>query len=326
MQTEGPSTNDDDAAGARGSDDPRIRWYPRGWRDRYGDELVALIDEEYGNHLPAGVRLSLLTGGLRQRAQRIGLTGDSVPAAEGVRAGVLAVLIAWAVFVIAGASFAKFSEHFDEALPHLSGAHRVPDLAYTVLQMTAGIAGILVVTGLLLAAPAVLRFLRTGGLSTVRTHMLRAIVCTVLTVATTVPLLVWAHHLTPPQRNGGMHWYGALFFVWATLIATTVALWTALAVVIGRRLELSTALLTAEAALAVATTGAMLIMVAATMVWWGAVAEDAPGFLSASPGGAPGSPWDVWFVATVALMLASISIAAVGLVREFRVWTRFRAG
>lgn len=323
MQTGGPGGDPDTRVGR--ADDRRIRWYPRDWRERYGEELIALLDDEYGHHLPAMARLSLLSGGLRQQSRRFGLTGDSVPAAEGVRAGALAVLIAWAVFVIAGASFAKFSEHFDQALPHRSGAHRVPDIAYTVLQTTAGVACALVLAGLLLAAPAFLRFVRTGGLSCLRRHVLHAIVCTVLAAGVTLPLILWAHHLTAHQRNGGIHWYGLLFLLWAALIAITLALWTAVAVAIGRRLVLSTAVLTTEAALAVATTGAMLIMVGATVVWWGAVAKDAPGFLRASPGGAPGSPWDIWFVATVALMLAAIGIATVGVVRAFGVWTRFRA-
>ena len=43
------------------------------------------------------------------------------------------------------------------------GAHHVPDLAFTVLQAMAGAAGILVVAGALLAVPAFVRFLRTGG-------------------------------------------------------------------------------------------------------------------------------------------------------------------
>ena len=91
-----------------------------------GTNLPRSLDEEYGGNLPLKVRLSLVTGGLRQRALQSGLVGDSAPAADGIRAGVLPVLAAWTAFVVAGASFAKFSEYFDEALPHRSGAHRVP--------------------------------------------------------------------------------------------------------------------------------------------------------------------------------------------------------
>ena len=309
-----------------GASDPRLRWYPLSWRARYGDELIALLDDEYGSHLPALVRLSLVTGGLRQRARQSGLTGDSAPAADGVRAGALVVLAAWTAFVIAGASFAKFSEHFDEALPHSMGAHRVPDLAFTVLQTVAGVASILVVAGALLAVPAFVRFLRADGWSSVRGHFLRALACTAVTVAATVPLLVWAHHLTPHQRNGGLHWYGALFLIWAVLIVITLTLWTVVAVAAGRRVDLTSAVLTAEATLAAAIAVAMVVMVGATAIWWGAMAKDASAFLNASPAGASGSPWDIWLIATVALMAVAMGTATVGVVREARVWTKMRAG
>ena len=72
--------------------------------------------------------------------------------------------------MLAGASFAKFSEHFDEVLAHRTGAHRVPDLAFTVLQTVAGVAAALVVVGALLAVPAFVRFLRAGGWPAVRGH------------------------------------------------------------------------------------------------------------------------------------------------------------
>ena len=71
---------------------------------------------------------------------------------------------------------------------------------------------------------------------------------------------------------------------------------------------------------------AMVVMVGATAVWWGAMAEDAPAFLKSSPGGFPGSPWDVWLVATVALMVIAMGTAAVGVVREAQVWRRMQVG
>ena len=245
-------------------------------------------------------------------------------AADGVRAGALVVLAAWVAFVIAGASFAKFSEHFDEALPHSMSAHRLSDLAFTVLQTVAGVASILVVVGALLAVPAFVRYLRADGWRSVRGPLLRALVCTGLTVAVTVPLLVWAHHLTTHQRNGGLHLYGALFFIWAALLVTTLTLWTVVAVSAGRRVVFSKAILTAEAILAVVISVAMIVMVGATAVWWAAMAKYAPSFLSASPGGGLGSSWDVWLVATVALMVIAMITGAGGVVREARVWRKMQ--
>jgi len=325
MRSGEQGTDDAPRSSKHPANDPRLRWYPQSWRTRYGDELAAVLDEEYGGNLPLKVRLGLVTGGLQQRARQSGLVGDSAPAADGMRAGALVVLAAWTAFVVAGASFAKFSEHFDEALPHRSEAHRVPDLAFTVLQTAAGIASVLVIAGAFLALPAFVRFLRDGGWTSVRRHFMRALVCTALVGVVTLPLLLWAHHLTPHQRNGGLHWYGALFVLWAALIVVTLALWTMAAIATARRVEFSPAVLTAEAALAAAIAVAMVLMVGATAVWWGAMANDAPAFLSASPSGAAGSPWDLWFVATVGLMLVAVGAAAFGVVRELRVWTTMRS-
>jgi hypothetical protein len=320
MGTEASKTDDDHEGNKTpGAGDRRLRWYPRAWRARYGDELTTLLDDEYGIHLPIRVRLSLLAGGLQQRARQSGLTGDSAPAADGVRAGALVVLTAWTAFVIAGASFAKFSEHFDEALPHGNGVHRLPDLAFAVLQDVACVAGVLVVTGALLAVPAFLRFLRGGGWTSVRNHILRALACSALTLAVTAPLLQWAHHLTAHQRNGGIHWYGAVFLIWAGLIVVTLSMWTVAAVAAGRQLELSRHILNAEAALGVLVAVAMVAMVGATAVWWAAMVKNAPSYLNASPGGAPGSPWDVWLIATVALMVGAMGTAAAGAFRIARV-------
>lgn len=302
-----------------------LRWYPPAWRARYGEGLIALLDDEYGGHPPPLVRLELVTSGLRERARQAAVAGDSHPPADGVRAGALMVLAAWSAFVVAGASFAKFAEHFDEALPHTLGAHHAPDLAFTVMQTVAGVVSVLVVAGALLATPAFLRFLRAGGWSSVRAHFLRALACTAVMIMVTVPLVVLAHHLTAPQRNHGLDWYGAMFLLWVALMVVTLTMWTVAAVAAASRLPFRSAELKAEAALAAVVAVAMVVMVGATAVWWGSMAKEAPSFLKASPGGAPGSPWDLWLVGTVALMGAAVVVAAVGVVREVRMWSRMRA-
>jgi hypothetical protein len=307
--------------GARLSDgagDPRLRWYPRSWRARYGEELVALLDDEYDGRLPILVQLGLVTGGIRQWIRQSGLAGDSRSAADGVRAGALLVLAAWGAFVIAGAGLAKFSEHFDEALPHSVSTHHLADIAFTVLQTVAAVASILVVVGALFAFPALLRYLRAGGWPSLRGHVLRALACSGLTVAVTVPLLEWAHHLTTHQRNGGLHWYGVLFLIWVALVATTLALWTVVAIATGGSITFSKAILATEAILAASVAVLMIVMVGATAVWWAAMATYAPSYFNASPGGAPGTLWDMWLVATVSLMVVAMCAGVVGVHREAR--------
>ena len=84
-------------------------------------------------------------------------------------------------------------------------------------------------------------------------------------------------------------------------------------------------LLTAEAALAAALAGDDGGHARCHGGVVGRYGERRGGFLSASPGGAPGSSWDLLLVATVGLMLVAVAIASAGVVREVRAWTRFRS-
>ena len=48
-----------------------LRWYPRAWRDRYGEELLALIQDTLDEGHPAWrLRLGVVRGGLRERGRQ----------------------------------------------------------------------------------------------------------------------------------------------------------------------------------------------------------------------------------------------------------------
>jgi hypothetical protein len=292
-----------------------LRWYPPAWRDRYGEEFVVYMQDCFGSEkLPLAARLSIVAGGVRERARRSGLTGDSVPPTDRVRAGVLLVLVSWTAMVIAGASFAKMSEHFDTALPDGRGAHHLPDLAYTFIQTVAGVGGFIVLAAAGLVLPAFLRYLRSGGWWSIRAHVLRAAGCTLVTAGITAPLLVWAHQLTPYQRNGGSAAYTTLFLAWAALVMVTLVLWTVLAVAAARKVTFSRSLLAAEAGMAIAVALAVVGILIVTSLWWAVIAERAPTFLSS----APASPLNARLVATVALMALAAAAATAGALRIAR--------
>jgi hypothetical protein len=45
-----------------------LRWYPAAWRRRYGEELIAMLEDTHGNDkLPPRVRMSLIRTGLKER-------------------------------------------------------------------------------------------------------------------------------------------------------------------------------------------------------------------------------------------------------------------
>jgi hypothetical protein len=45
-----------------------LRWYPAAWRRRYGEELIAMLDDTHGeDELPRRVRISLVGSGVVER-------------------------------------------------------------------------------------------------------------------------------------------------------------------------------------------------------------------------------------------------------------------
>jgi len=295
-----------------------LRWYPSAWRERYGEELVVLLEDQ--DQPPSlRVKLSLVRGGLRERLHESGLAGTQRPPDERARTGALLVLCAWTAFVLAGASFSKASEHFAQALPVSSRA--APRGAFDTVAALGLIGGTLVALGAIAAIPAFVQFVRAGGWSLIRRHVFRAIILSAVTACGVVPLSVWAHHLNELQRNGGDGLYSASFIAWALLVAGTLAQWTAAGVVAARRIDFTRRILRLEARLSVAVTGTMVVATAATALWWAAMAKGAPWFLHGTAMGTSPSPFSFQLSLTMALMLVAVLVAAYGVVRVARSWT-----
>jgi hypothetical protein len=287
-----------------------LRWYPQSWRDRYGDEMAALMEDTLGENRPTlSFRLSVAWAGLRER-------GHHTSPTERSRAGSLLVLCSWAAFVLAGISYAKLSEHFSRAMAPSTRA--LPQGAFNVAT-GAGVAGaLLVITGAVVAVPALLRFVKEGGWPSVRPHIIRASIASALVVATLFPLSHWAHHLSDFQRNGGYGWYSLAVTGWALIVAGAVALWTAGGVACARRITLSPRVIGIEAGLAVVVTVAMVVVTGATVLWWASVADHAPWFLQGTAAGSPGSPFTPNLIVTMALMIPALCVAVYGSIRVLR--------
>jgi hypothetical protein len=276
-----------------------VRLYPAAWRERYGEELAGLIADMSDGRRPSLRLLADVARGAgreRLRAAR--------PAPGGARGGVLLVLCAWALFVVAGAVVQKTSEHWQDALP--AAGHGRAAAGFGILLGVAVVAAVLVAAGIALALPATVRFLRGGGWAAIQERVLTAVALSVVAVAATVALVVWASRVDAGGRDGRDAAYAAAFVGWGVLCVAALAGWTAAATALARRIELTAALLRAETALAVVVAGAMAAMTVATAVWWAAVAARAPGFL----GGGSGLP--VQLVGAMALMVAATALGGAG--------------
>lgn len=302
-----------------------LAWYPPRWRERYGSELTALMDDTLGDQRPTPrLRASIAWAGLRERGHQAGMIGSTGPAADRARAGSLLVLCAWTAFVVAGSSLAKLAEGFQGAAP--AGRRALSAGAYDGVVVLAVIAGLSVLSGVAIALPALRRFLRSGGWPSIRGHVLRASAASLVSVSALAGLIGLAHTLTPAQRNGGLlyHpvvWYYALAFIpTMLLVAGTLALWTVAAVGVARRLDLAPPVLSAEAVLSSLATVAMILMMAATAVWWAAISASAPWFLAGTRPGSAGLALDPQIVGTMALMVVASLVAAYGASRVVRSW------
>jgi hypothetical protein len=272
--------------------------YPAGWRARYGEELQTLIMEAGGGRVTWRVRFDVARAAGRERLRSSGLVGAGPPRAR-VCAGSVLVLCAWALFVVAGTSVQKRSEHWQASIP--VGSRALPSAAFDALIVGAAIGSALVFIGVAAALPTALSFLRGGGWGRVRRPVLLAGALTLAAVLAAVPIVVWAHGLSAAQRNGRDAAYGVGAGLWALLLVACLTAWTAAAVAVARRLDLSPAVLRLETFLATAVTVSMAAMTAATVVWLAALDQAAASYLVAT-----------------ALMLVATAVATAGSLRAVR--------
>jgi hypothetical protein len=294
-----------------------LRWYPRRWRERYGDEFVVMMGEGLGDRRPSlRYRASVVAAGLREHGHEGGLLGSSKAPSERIRTASLLVLCAWTAFVVPGAAFAKIAEHFEGALP----VHRraLPISAFDIVRGAAIFGGALVVIGAAAVVPALAKLLHQGGWQPLRGHILRALVASALAGAATIGLVSWAHSLSTAERNGGSWAYGLAFVGWALLVAVSLALWTTTAVMAGRRVQLSRRIALFEGMLGVLVTLAMLVMTVGTAAWWGTLAFSAPWFLHETQVELGGSPFEARLAMTMLVMTTAAALGGIGSVRIIR--------
>lgn len=291
-----------------------LRWYPRAWRKRYGDELIAMMEQlDDRERRSRATRFDLIRGGLAERF-RILAPGPLAPR-DRVREGVVLVLYAWVLFVMGGIAVAKLSEHWQTAAPVADRA--VPSRAFSVLYWAAGIGSGVIVAGAVICVPSLVALLRSGGFIEIRRPLLRAVAITVLAAGATIGLSRWAHTLSAADRNGGDHLYSAAFGGWAILAVAFLLAWATAGAATARCIRLSPTLLRLETVAAAAAWAAMAIMLTATGVWWISLDSAAPWVLS---GNRPGSGivLEPDLVIAMVLMISGSALGLLGATRAVR--------
>jgi hypothetical protein len=299
-----------------------LRVYPPAWRARYGEELATLLEEiEADARLTWRVRLDVVRAGVVERWRALGL--KALPPRDRAREGTLLVLYAWMLFVLGGFGVQRASEHWKAATP--TARQALPSAAFDVVLLGAAVGSLLVLAGVAVSLPALATLLRDGGWAWIRRPILRAALLTLVAVAATVGLAVWAHSLTPAARNGGDHLYGGGFVAWLLLVAACLFAWANAAAATARNLPLPAGALRAEVRIGVAVSAAMAVMTIATAVWWGGLAHAAPWFFDGRPAGSNASALVSNMIVPVVVMLCATVLGVIGATRATRALTGISA-
>jgi hypothetical protein len=200
-----------------------LRWYPRQWRDRYGDEFVELLLAEYEERPFAPARLAnVVVSGVTARLSAAGLAGGALgdlDPAERARRSLVTLGCSLAVFVsVALALWAQLTIGWQWAAP-ATGATWSAMFAMTVGALALG-ALCLAAAGPVLWAVAV-RLVRRHGQGLVGP--------TLVVVAGVVFLAAGAHHFANgwpgtrghPWAHQGLVPGGLAAFAWASTLSVT---------------------------------------------------------------------------------------------------------
>jgi hypothetical protein len=243
-----------------------LRWYPRAWRERYGEEFLALIQDSVDEGQPAWrLRLSVIRGGLRERGHQAREAGT-------------AAVERWAgtrlpMTLVVGLAVADIPWNLKAPLP-LARAWQ----ATAALGALAGIVAftvICVLAGALVAAPAFVAFVRAGGWPKIRRRVAWAAGATVLAGGGLAGLVLGQRSMSFAQLS---HSWAYATGVVATALALVVALglWASAAGATAKHLKLATRARAAQPLLAAVTATAALVIVPANLIWLAVVQSSLP--------------------------------------------------
>ncbi len=235
-----------------------LRWYPRPWRERYGEEFLAMIEDSLDGERPGlRFRLSVARAGLRERGHRVRLAGQRAALPM-----LTALTGRWWTFFVAGYVFAILPYEFKASSGAAQGWRVTAALA--ALAAVAVLGGAAVLTGGLLALPAFGRFLRAGGCRQIRRRVAWAAVATAAAGGALAALVLVQGSLTYDQLNeSGVFILGAVGT--GLLLAAAFGLWANAAKATAGHLDLAVRVRAGEMLLAAVTPAAVLAMLPFTL-------------------------------------------------------------
>jgi hypothetical protein len=240
-----------------------LRWYPRAWRERYGEELLALIQDTVDEGRPSWrLRVGVIWGGLRERGHQAGRAAKEVAVKRPAKVS------RWLTILLAGLLLTNLPLQFGTPPPPARASQATAALD-VVAAIAAFICAVLLASGLI-AWPAVVRFLRAGGWPKIRRRVARAAVATGATAGALVALSLALSSQPDAALNVSLAYF--LGFTATTLAAVvTIGLWAAVISAVARHLKLAPRVRAIELVAGPVISTAITVMVAVSIIWTSAV-------------------------------------------------------
>jgi hypothetical protein len=300
-----------------------LRWYPRSWRDRYGDDVEMFLQDRYGtDSIPLSARLSMVRCGAVERLRAGGVIGTSVDADMRVRSASLVVLCAWGIFVVAGAAFANYSEHWPLAIPRTD--HWLQTTAMGTAQVAALSGFVILIVAAMLSLPAMFHLLRSEGWRSMWAQIRPAVISMTVAGAVSVVIVAWNHHLGPSPNATAPLALRVTSVFGGFLVVGVLAVCSATAVAIVYRLHLSHRVTRLLGILALAMTGVLVVIFASALTWWITTAVHAPWFFGTLVPRSQSSPAPLVAIVLGLMMLAGLVLAGFGTTRITTAMARSR--
>jgi hypothetical protein len=236
-----------------------LRWYPRKWRERYGEELLALIQDTLDDGRPTWrLQLSVAWGGLRERVHQ---------ASNAVRAAVKWLIAPHqSSMLVAGTIIAVLPENLSESPTPAQGWQAA---AFDAVLAAVALTGAVIVVSGLAALPALVRFLRAGGWPKIRRRVVWAAGATVVAGGALAGLVLAAGSRSPAQVNVS-YAYLAGFLATGLAITAAIGLWAIAAAAMARHLTLDPRLRAVQLVLVAVTPAAVTVVLITLNLWWSA--------------------------------------------------------
>ena len=289
-----------------------LRLYPRAWRERYEEEVLAMLEERPTSLLD---NIDLFFGALDAHLHpHLGTTG--MPLYERIklmlshlRRSLLLIFCAYSGFALAGLAFQKLTEYDD----FMNAAHTntIVGLSFDLVIIGAVVALLAVLTGSLPIAAAIIR----SALARRRYGPLLLLAVPILAFAIFLGATLFLEALHRPDTHSSLlaQIFRSKGIFLGTLIAGTIVSAGALCLAVERS-EISAKLLHFAFLPSVLATISMVLMLGATIVWGLGLRDGAPQLFAGNDGIVGSSTTGTWLGIVIAMAIMT-TLATVSLMR-----------